>query len=50
LLHEATGLLKQAIAARKDEKRFTEALTRVSNSSLGYSRIRALLASISERD
>jgi len=42
LLEEAAGLVQQAIAARKDEKYFTEASTRITANSLGYTRIRAM--------
>jgi hypothetical protein len=49
LLQEAAGLVQQAIAARKGEKRFTESLTRISNNSLGYARLKAMRASINSR-
>jgi hypothetical protein len=49
LLQEAAGLVQQAITARKDEKHFAESLTRISNNSLGYARLKAMRASIAVR-
>jgi len=49
LLTEAAALVQKAIAARKDEKYFTEAFTRISANSLGYTRLRTMRASIGMR-
>jgi hypothetical protein len=49
LLQEAAGLVQQATAARKDEKLFAESFTRISNNSLGYTRLKAMRASINLR-
>lgn len=49
LLTTAASLVQQAIAARKDEKYFTESFTRISNSSLGYTRLRTMRASLGLR-
>ncbi|HWI16177.1 MAG TPA: hypothetical protein VNT81_00410 [Vicinamibacterales bacterium] len=43
LLQEASGLVQQAMAARKGEKQFADSLTRISNSSSGYARLKAML-------
>ena len=48
-LAEAAGLVQKAIAGKKDEKYFTEAFTRISNSSLGYTRLKTMRASIGIR-
>lgn len=49
LLQEAAGVVQQAMTARKDEKAFTESLTRISNNSLGYTRLRTMLSSMTMR-
>ena len=49
LLNEAGGLVQKAIAAKKDEKYFTEAFTRISSNSLGYTRLRTMRASLGMR-
>jgi hypothetical protein len=49
LLTEAAGLVQKAIAGKKDEKYFTEAFTRISNSSLGYTRLKTMRTSIGMR-
>jgi hypothetical protein len=49
LLQEAATVVQQAIAARKDEKQFAESLTRISGSSIGYTRLRFLLSSMNVR-
>jgi hypothetical protein len=49
LLQEAAGLVQQAIAARKDEKQFAESLTRISNSRLGYTRLKTMRSSMNAR-
>jgi hypothetical protein len=46
LLQEAAGVVQQAMAARKDEKYFAESLTRISNSSAGYERLKTMLSSV----
>ncbi len=40
LMTEAASFVQQAIAARKDEKYFDRAFTRISSNSLGYTRLR----------
>jgi hypothetical protein len=49
LLQEAASFVQQATSAKKDEKYFGEAFTRISNSSLGYTRLRTMRASIGMR-
>jgi hypothetical protein len=49
LLQEAAGVVQQAIAARKDEKHFAESFTRISNNSLGYTRLKTMRSSITLR-
>ncbi len=49
LITRAASFVQQAIAARKDEKYFAEAFTRISNSSLGYTRLRTMRASLGLR-
>lgn len=49
LLQEAASFVQQAMNAKKDEKYFAEAFTRISNSSLGYARLRTMRASIGMR-
>ncbi len=49
LLQEAAGVVQQAMAARKDEKAFSESLKRISNSSLGYTRLKTMLSSMTMR-
>jgi hypothetical protein len=49
LLQDAASFVQQAANAKKDEKYFTEAVTRISNSSLGYARLRTMRASIGMR-
>jgi hypothetical protein len=49
LLQEAASFVQQAVNAKKDEKYFGEAFTRISNSSLGYTRLRTMRASIGMR-
>jgi hypothetical protein len=49
LMTAAASFVQQAIAGRKDEKYFTEAFTRISNSSLGYTRLRTMRASLGLR-
>jgi hypothetical protein len=49
LLTDASTGMQQAIAAKKDEKYFTEALARISKNSLGLTRLRAMRASIGMR-
>lgn len=41
--------MQQAIAARKDEKYFTESLTRISSNTIDYRRLKALSASMNVR-
>ena len=49
LLSAAASFVQQAITARKDEKYFGEAFTRVSNSGLAYTRLRTMRASLGVR-
>lgn len=49
LLGEAAGFVQQAIAAKKDEKYFTEAFSRISSSGLSYTRLRTMRASLAMR-
>ena len=49
LLQEAASFVQQAANAKKDEKYFGEAFTRISNSSLGYTRLRTMRASLGMR-
>ena len=49
LLREAASFVQQAADAKKDEKYFGEAVTRVSNSNLGYTRLRTMRASLGLR-
>jgi hypothetical protein len=49
LLQEAASFVQQAAAAKKDEKYFAEAFTRISNHSLGYTRLRTMRASLGMR-
>ena len=49
LLQEAAGVVQQAIAARKDEKYFAESFTRISNNSLGYTRLKTMRSSMTLR-
>lgn len=49
LLQEAAGVVQQAIAARKDEKYFAESFTRISNNSLGYTRLKTMRSSMTMR-
>jgi len=49
LLQDAASFVQQAANAKKDEKYFTEASTRISHSSLGYARLRTMRASIGMR-
>jgi hypothetical protein len=49
LITSAASFVQQAIAGRKDEKYFAEAFTRISNSSLGYTRLRTMRASLGLR-
>lgn len=49
LLQEAAGIMQQSIAARKDEKYFAESLTRISNNSAGYTRLKTMRSAINAR-
>ena len=49
LLVDASTAMQQAIAAKKDEKYFTEALARISKNSLGLTRLRTMRTSIGMR-
>ena len=49
LLTEAGSLVQKAIAAKKDEKYFTEAFTRMSANSLAYTRLKTMRASVAMR-
>ena len=49
LITAAASLVQQALAARKDEKYFTEAFSRISSNSLGYTRLRTMRASLGLR-
>lgn len=49
LITAAASLVQQAIAARKDEKYFTEAFSRISANGLGYTRLRTMRASLGLR-
>jgi hypothetical protein len=49
LLTEAGGFVQQAIAGKKDEKYFTEAFSRISSSSLSYTRLRTMRTSMGLR-
>ncbi len=49
LMTEAAALVQQAVTARKDEKYFAEAFTRISTNSLGYTRLRTMRASVGLR-
>ncbi len=49
LMTAAASFVQQAIAARKDEKYFTEAFTRISSNGLGYTRLRTMRASLGLR-
>ena len=49
LMTAAASFVQQAIAARKDEKYFTEAFSRISSNGLGYTRLRAMRASLGLR-
>lgn len=49
LLQDAASFVQQAVNAKKDEKYFAEAFTRISNSSLGYARLKTMRASIGMR-
>jgi len=49
LLREAASFVQQAANGKKDEKYFGEAVTRISNSSLGYTRLRTMRASLGMR-
>ena len=49
LLGQAATFVQQAIAGRKDEKYFTEALSRISANSLAYTRLRTMRASLGLR-
>ena len=49
LMAAAAAFVQQAIAARKDEKYFAEAFTRISTNSLGYTRLRTMRASLGLR-
>ena len=49
LITAAGSLVQQAIAARKDEKYFTEAFSRISANGLGYTRLRTMRASLGLR-
>jgi len=49
LMTAAASFVQQAITARKDEKYFTEAFTRISSNSLGYTRLRTMRASLGMR-
>ncbi len=49
LMTAAASFVQQAIAARQDEKYFTEAFSRISSNSLGYTRLRTMRASLGLR-
>ena len=49
LLQEAASVVQQAIAARKDEKHIAEFFTRISSSSVGYTRLKTMRSSLPER-
>jgi len=49
LLGQAATFVQQAIAGRKDEKYFGEALSRISSNSLAYTRLRTMRASLGLR-
>jgi hypothetical protein len=49
LLTEAAGFVQQAVAAKKDEKYFVEAFSRISSSSLAYTRLRTMRQSMGIR-
>ena len=49
LITEAAAFVQQAINARKDEKYFGEAFSRISANSLGYTRLRTMRASVGMR-
>lgn len=49
LLQEAASVVQQAIASGKDEKYFAESFTRISNNSLGYTRLKTLRSSMNVR-
>ena len=49
LMTAAASFVQQAIAARKDEKYFTEAFSRISSNGLGYTRLRTMRASLGLR-
>jgi hypothetical protein len=49
LIQESSTLMQQAIAAKKDEKYFDEALARISKNSLGLTRLRTMRASLGIR-
>jgi hypothetical protein len=49
LLNEAGNFVQQALAAKKDEKYFTEAFSRISSSSLAYTRLRTMRQSMGIR-
>ena len=49
LITEAASFVQQAINARKDEKYFGEAFSRISANSLGYTRLRTMRASVGMR-
>jgi len=49
LLEDAASFVQKAIDGKKDEKYFNEAFLRITNSSLGYARLRTMRASIGLR-
>jgi hypothetical protein len=49
LLEDAASFVQKAIDGKKDEKYFNEAFLRITNSSLGYARLRTMHASIGMR-
>ena len=49
LLEDAARFVQQAINGKKDEKYFNEAFIRITNSSLGYARLRTMHASLGLR-
>ncbi|MFM8533924.1 MAG: hypothetical protein ACKOEC_10140 [Acidimicrobiia bacterium] len=49
MLQEAAGYVEKAVAAKKGEKQFAESLTRISNSNLGYTRLKTMLLSVNSR-